>query len=191
METVFNYLLLGWEHIVSPDAVDHQLFLLALFWPFSLQDYRKVLILVTAFTIGHSITLALSSTGLVRIPAASIEFLIAVSIFCTALIQWWGWGEVRNFSVVFGITGIFGLLHGLGFANTLKNLLGREESLLAPLFGFNAGVEFGQLALLLLLFVFRYLVERFLPDWEDKLSRTILLISIAGSAWMIWQRMPL
>jgi hypothetical protein len=190
METLYTYLLLGWQHIVSLDAIDHQLFLLALFWPFSHREIRRVLILVTAFTIGHSITLALSSSGVVRIPAASIEFLIAVSIFSTAVVQSQSKIDSKGFPALFGMTGIFGLLHGLGFANTLKSMLGREDSLLLPLFGFNAGVELGQLAVLLFLFSLRWLLDKYLPNGQQVIARVVFLITILGSAWMIWERMP-
>ena len=190
-ETLNTYLWLGWDHIVSADALDHQLFLLALIWPFPLREYRKLLILITAFTIGHSITLALSSTGNIRIPVSAIEFLIPVSIFVTAIMQWWRDEEPGRFPVLFGITGIFGLLHGLGFANTLKQLLGREDSVFLPLLGFNLGVELGQLLLMLLLFGVKSVLFHFLHERGNIISRLVLALIMIGSAWMIWQRMPI
>lgn len=189
-ETLITYIRLGWEHIISADALDHQLFLLALIWPFSPKEIKKMLILITAFTIGHSITLALSSTGSIRIPASTIEFLIPVSIFATALLQWWRNHQENRFSVIFGMTGIFGLLHGLGFANTLKQLLGREDSLIFPLFGFNIGVEIGQLLVMLLLFSVKTTLLRFLSKSEKQISRVVLALVLLGSSWIIWQRMP-
>jgi hypothetical protein len=191
METLATYLSLGWEHIVSGDALDHQLFLLALVLPFSIQQYRKILILITAFTIGHSLTLALCSSGQIRLSPAYVEFLIPVSIFITAILQWWKSSKTSSFSAMFGLAGIFGLLHGMGFANTLRSMLGREESLLMPLGGFNLGVELGQIALVLLILGFRYLLAKMLPSSESMVCRLILVVVLLGSFWMIWERMPL
>src|SRR5476649_420565 len=79
------YFKLGWEHIISKDALDHQLFILALACVYTIKDIRKVLILVTAFTIGHSLTLALSVYDVIRFPSKWVEFLIPCTIFITAL----------------------------------------------------------------------------------------------------------
>lgn len=190
MHTFFTYLGLGWDHIVSSDALDHQLFLLALILPFSILEYRKVLLLITAFTIGHSLTLALCSSGQIRISPAYVEFLIPVSIFITAVLQGWRSSKASSFSAMFGLAGLFGLLHGMGFANTLRMMLGREESLMLPLGGFNLGVELGQIALVLLILGFRYLLSKILPSRESLISRLILLVVLLGSFYMIWDRMP-
>lgn len=191
MQTLFTYLSLGWEHIISADALDHQLFLLALVLPFSILEYRRVLIMVTSFTIGHSLTLALCSSGQIRISAAMVEFLIPVSIFMTALLQWWRTEKPSSFSAMFGLAGIFGLLHGMGFANTLSMMLGREDSLFLPLAGFNIGVELGQVFLLLVILGFRFLISKGLPSIDSLISKAILLMVLLGSFWMIWERMPL
>ena len=79
------YFKLGWQHIISTDALDHQLFILALACVYTLKDIKRVLILVTAFTIGHSLTLALSVTDVIRFPSKWVEFLIPCTIFITAL----------------------------------------------------------------------------------------------------------
>lgn len=191
MQTLFTYFVLGWEHIVSGDALDHQLFLLALVLPFSIRHFKKVLLLVTAFTIGHSLTLALCSSGQIRLPAVWIEFLIPVSIFITAVLQWWKTEKDSSFASMFGLAGIFGLLHGMGFAQTLRSMLGREESLLLPLAGFNLGVELGQIVLLMLILGFRFLISLLFPGKENLLSRVILVLVLLGSFLMIWERMPM
>ena len=85
MQDFLFYLNLGWEHIISLDALDHQLFVLALIAVYSFNDIKKILILVTAFTIGHSITLALSTFNIVRINSAWVEFLIPLTIVITSL----------------------------------------------------------------------------------------------------------
>ena len=151
---------------------------------------RNLLILITAFTIGHSITLALSSTGTLRISTSAIEFLIPVSIFITALMHWFEGGDSGRFPAIFGLTGMFGLLHGLGFANTLRQMLGKEDALLLPLFGFNLGVEAGQILILALILMLHYLLRRLLPDSESRVVKPVLILVMLGSIWMIWQRMP-
>lgn len=191
METLATYLSLGWEHIVSGDALDHQLFLLALVLPFSIQQYRKILILITAFTIGHSLTLALCSSGQIRLSPAYVEFLIPVSIFITGVLQWWKSKENSSLTSMFSLAGLFGLLHGMGFANTLRMMLGREESLLIPLAGFNLGVEMGQIVLVAFILSFRFLLSRALPAYESVVSKIILMAVLLGSFYMIWERMPL
>ncbi len=85
MTDFFFYLKLGWEHIISLDALDHQLFILVLVAVYFYRDWRKILILITAFTIGHSITLALSVLDMFRLPSNLVEILIPVTIMLTAL----------------------------------------------------------------------------------------------------------
>ena len=189
-ETLFTYLRLGWEHIVSADALDHQLFLVALIWPFSFRQVRKVLILVTAFTVGHCLTLALSSMGAIRIPGSIIEFLIPASIFITAFLQLLGTGGEKGNNTLFGVTGLFGLLHGLGFAGTLRSLLGREDSMLLPLFGFNTGVEGGQLFLVILVLGIRFITSRLGENMEKIITMAVLCAVLSGSLWMMWNRIP-
>jgi hypothetical protein len=188
--TLFTYLRLGWEHIVSADALDHQLFLVALLWPFSFKLIRKALILITAFTIGHCLTLALSSMGAIRIPGTIIEFLIPASIFITALLQLFGSVEKKGNTTLFGVTGLFGLLHGLGFAGTLNSLLGKEDSLLLPLFGFNTGVEAGQLFLVVLILCIRGITSRLGENFEKITGRLVLGAVLSGSLWIMWNRIP-
>lgn len=189
-ETIITYLKIGWEHIISTDALDHQLFLIALIWPFSIREYRSVLILITAFTIGHSITLALSSSGAVRISSGHIEFLIPVSIFITAGTQILPRKQAGGIQALFGMTGLFGLLHGLGFAGILRQVLGKEDSILLPLLGFNAGVESGQIAIVSFLFSLKIFLGRFEEKWTNIAGRIIMISVLLGSLWMIWQRFP-
>jgi hypothetical protein len=190
-ESFLLYLKLGWEHIVSADAIDHQLFLLALVVPFSFRDRRNLFILITSFTIGHCITLALSAQKLISFSSYWIELLIPVTILVTALFQ--GIRSVRNLpqqeiNSLYGMAGFFGLIHGLGFANTLKSLLGREESLLVPLSGFNLGIEAGQIAVLCLLLIPGTAIRYFLPAFARYWMIGVSLLAIAGSTHMIWER---
>jgi len=143
------FIALGFHHITDLGAMDHILFLLALAAIYRASDWRRGLWVVTAFTVGHSITLALAVTGAVTLPTALIEFLIPVTIVATCVENLavrdrarapWG-GRYRP---VFA--GVFGLVHGAGFANYLKSLF--VAPIAVPLFGFNIGIEAGQIVVL-------------------------------------------
>lgn len=154
------YLEMGVAHIADITAYDHIVFIVALCAMYRLMDWKKVLILVTAFTIGHSITLALSTLNIVAFPSRIIEILIPVTIILTAIFNVWERGseQQQKQSVKYGIALFFGLIHGMGFSNYLKMLLGEEESILTPLFAFNVGIEVGQIGIVLGILFLGYLV---------------------------------
>ena len=142
------YLLLGLEHIIDVTAYDHILFIITLCAVYQFSEWKKVLILVTAFTIGHSITLALASLNLISLNANLVEFLIPLTIFITAIANILSKKteysiNLHRFKYLTAM--IFGLIHGLGFSNYLRSLLGKEENIVKPLFAFNIGLEMGQL----------------------------------------------
>ncbi len=147
MSELLTYAHLGVRHIIDVEALDHILFLVALAAIYRLRDVRALLWVVTAFTIGHSITLALAVTGALAIPAALIEFLIPVTIVITGVenIVFSARAPVgRRARPVFA--GVFGLVHGAGFATYLRSLF--VDRVAVPLFGFNLGIEAGQLVVL-------------------------------------------
>jgi len=157
------YLNLGWEHIISLDALDHQLFVLVLVAVYTYNDWRKILVLVTAFTIGHSITLALSVLDILRVPADWVEFLIPLTILLTAADNI----LMRNkqtslMRLNYYLALIFGLIHGMGFANTARLMLAKEQNIFTPLLGFNLGLEIGQVAVVLLILLVEFLLIKFL-----------------------------
>lgn len=143
------YFKLGLQHILDVNGFDHILFVLALCAIYVARDWKKVLILVTAFTIGHSLTLALATFNIINFRSDIIEFLIPVTIAITALVNLFknkpsnGKGMPPNYF----FAGFFGLVHGLGFSNYLKELLGKEASIWQPLLAFNLGLEAGQIAI--------------------------------------------
>jgi hypothetical protein len=146
MEEFVMYFQMGWQHIVAWDGYDHILFIVALCAVYMLQDWKKVLVLVTAFTIGHSVTLALSVTNVIHISTKIIEFLIPVTIFITALsnvLRKKVDPEKVQLNYYFAL--FFGLIHGLGFSSYLKSMLGTQANITVPLLAFNLGLEFGQL----------------------------------------------
>lgn len=155
--SLFNvYLQLGFDHIIDYQAFDHILFIITLTAVYLLVDWRKVLILVTAFTIGHTATLALSTLNVLSIDSTLVEFLIPLTIFITAVANIFEKrtdfsSKLHNFKYLTAL--IFGLIHGLGFSNYLKSLLGMEQSLVKPLFAFNLGLEIGQVIIVLIILI--------------------------------------
>jgi hypothetical protein len=150
------FLRLGFEHIADVRGYDHILFIVALCAGYEPRHWRKLLILVTAFTVGHSITLALATLRLITINDALVELLIPLTILLTALSNIAtsspkadGLVEKKGARVLKYVLALgFGLIHGMGFSNFLRALLGEEESLAWPLFSFNVGLEVGQVAIL-------------------------------------------
>jgi hypothetical protein len=179
------YFTLGLEHIADLKGYDHILFILTLCVVYSLKEWKRVLVLVTAFTIGHSLTLALATLDLMRVDGDLIEFLIPLTIFITALANLFG----RNRKVSplqhylkYGAALFFGLIHGLGFSNYLRSLLGAESGLVKPLFAFNVGIEVGQIIIVTIIMILTKVVVDFLGanrrEWHVLLSGAGLGISL-------------
>ena len=149
MSELATYVELGFRHIVDVEAMDHILFLVALAAIYRPRDVRQALWVITAFTIGHSVTLGLAVAGIVRFPSALIEFLIPVTIVATGIENLVVGARLRagrqsRYRPVFA--GVFGLVHGAGFANYLSAMFVTRIAL--PLFGFNVGIELGQIVIL-------------------------------------------
>lgn len=148
------YLRLGIEHIADFTGYDHIIFVLALSVVYSFKQWKKLLILITAFTIGHSLTLVLATLKIVKIPTDLIEFLIPVTIVFTSLGNMFQKSDkiahgAHRFRYAMAL--FFGLIHGLGFSNYLRALLSEVESMLVPLLAFNIGIEIGQLIIVLVI----------------------------------------
>ncbi|MDH5608695.1 MAG: HupE/UreJ family protein [Cyclobacteriaceae bacterium] len=182
------YYQLGMEHILDIRGYDHLLFVVALSVLYQLSDWKKVLVLVTAFTVGHSITLALATLSLIRVNVDLIELLIPVTIVVTALsnlfVKEGNHQTARKFSINYLFAGFFGLIHGMGFSNYLKSLLGRDQSILTQLFAFNIGLEVGQIIIvglfLLVSFIFVSILGVVRRDWK-----MIISSAVAGIALMM------
>jgi hypothetical protein len=182
------YFGLGKDHILDyMDGYDHILFVLALCAVYLIRDWKKILILITAFTIGHSITLALATMNVVNFASETIEFLIPLTIFITA-----GSNLFRNDSEVsklpvqinYLFALFFGLIHGLGFSNYLRALLGKNENILSPLFAFNVGLEIGQIIVVAVFLGISFvLVDLLKVSRRD--FRLVLSSAIAGIALVI------
>ena len=183
MQDFIFYLKLGWEHIISLDALDHQLFVLVLVAAYSYSEWRKILILVTAFTIGHSITLALSTLDVIRISSDWVEFLIPLTILITAFDNILMRNQPKNLMQLnYYLALIFGLIHGMGFANTARMTLAQEQNIFTPLLGFNIGLELGQVVVVTLILLIEFLLIKFFKlkkvHWMVFASFITLLISL-------------
>ncbi len=159
MQDFWFYFNIGWEHIISLDALDHQLFIAALAAIYLLKDWKQVLILVTAFTIGHSLTLALSVLEILTVPDQWVEFLIPLTIVLTAASNLFQRSfTTRSIRINYFLALFFGLIHGMGFANTIRFMLAKDQSLFNGLLGFNLGLEVGQIVVVSALMGLSYLV---------------------------------
>lgn len=184
MSTFSLYFNLGITHILDVNGYDHILFVVALCALFLPRDWKKVLVIVTAFTIGHSITLALATLDIIPINPALVEFLIPVTIFITAfsnIIKKQQNFNPGNVQINYAFALFFGLVHGMGFSNYLRSLLGRDESIIMQLFAFNLGLEIGQIVIvtvfLLISYVFINILSVARRDW-----RLVISSAIAGIA---------
>ncbi|PWN61523.1 HupE/UreJ family protein [Chryseobacterium viscerum] len=191
MQDFLFYLNLGWEHIISLDALDHQLFVLALIAVYSYNDWKKILILVTAFTIGHSITLALSILDVFRVPSDWVEFLIPLTIVVTSLDNIIMKNQKQTLMRAnYYLALIFGLVHGMGFANTARVMIAKSQSIALPLLGFNIGLELGQIVIvfgiLVTLFILLNVFKVNKKDWILFVSSGVFALSLK----MTLERIP-
>lgn len=189
------YFTLGREHILDyANGYDHILFVLALCAIYVIGDWKRILILVTAFTLGHSITLALATLSIISVQARWIEFLIPLTIFITAVSNLFRKEEVLRPSAVqtnYLLALFFGLIHGLGFSNYLRALLGKDEGIVMQLFAFNIGLEVGQIIIVGIFLAVSFIAVSLggcsRRDWKMVISS-----AVAGIALILMKdRLPL
>ena len=180
------YFGLGKSHILDyANGYDHIIFVVALCALYLTREWKQILILVTAFTIGHSITLALSTLRIISVKVELIEFLIPLTIFITAVSNLFKNENnltSRSVQMNYFFAGFFGLIHGLGFSSYLRSILGRDETILTQLFAFNLGLEFGQLVIVAIFMAAAFiLVDLFglnRRDWKMVISSAIAGIAL-------------
>jgi hypothetical protein len=179
------YYELGMEHILDINGYDHILFIVALSAVYLIEDWKQILILVTAFTLGHSITLALATLDIISVNGDLIEFLIPLTILVTAIVNLFvktGSADRGKLRLNYLLAASFGLIHGLGFSNYLKSLLGRDTSIITQLFAFNVGLEVGQIIIVGVfmaagfLFVTIFGVNQ--RDWKMVISSIVVGIAL-------------
>ncbi|NHN26553.1 HupE/UreJ family protein [Flavobacterium jejuense] len=197
MSQFWLYFKVGLTHVLDIHAYDHVLFLIALMVPYAFKDWKRVFLLVSLFTLGHTLSLLLSVFGIVSVRASLVEFLIPITILVTAVFHLFTAGKSsKNESVTFvaGITLFFGIIHGLGFSNYFNSILpGKTSDKLLPLLEFALGIETAQIIVVFVVLVLAYIVQTFFRfskrDWALVMSAFIIGVvvpMIIGSE--IWNR---
>ncbi|BDD06256.1 HupE/UreJ family protein [Aureibacter tunicatorum] len=195
MSEFLIYFKLGIDHILDIDGYDHLLFLVALCCPFIFREFKHVVWLVTAFTIGHSITLVMATFDLFTINSELVEFIIPVTIVLAALSNLKNAGVRASdsdkglFKLI--LVFIFGLVHGMGFSNYLRQLLGKEESIFTPLLGFNLGIEAAQVLVIFIFLMFAGIMTNIIgikrKDWAISISSAIIafasMLVVSAKFW--------
>ncbi len=184
MDTFKLYFQLGMEHILDIRGYDHILFVVALTTIYLIKDWKRVLILITAFTIGHSITLALATLHVIKFNSDLIEFLIPVTIFLTALanlLRKRAEQSTKKIQLNYWLALFFGLIHGMGFSNYLRSLLGNDTTIFTQLLAFNVGLEVGQIIIVLSFMVLSFLFVDIIGisrrDWKLVVSSGVAAIA--------------
>ena len=184
MHEFLMYMQIGFNHIANLSGMDHILFVAALCIRYQLSDWKKWLVLITAFTIGHSVTLVLSVFNYLDFATNWIEFLIPVTILITSISNMFVKKFTFNtkFPVIYFFALFFGLIHGLGFSFYLKSLLGIQQNIAPALLAFNVGLEIGQIiivmAILVISFIFVMLLKAPRRDFILIVSGGILALSL-------------
>jgi hypothetical protein len=182
----------GCLHIADFAGFDHMLFLLVLCTPyFGNKQLKQLFWLITGFTLGHSLSLALSVFGFIKLPTAWVEMGIAITILITALmaILHKEASENKAFLPTLSLVVFFGLVHGLGFSTLLKSMLSDQVSLLQPLLFFNLGLEAGQILIVLGLFAICWFLENKLKVKLSRQIRVYGLLAVVISLGLTWQRL--
>jgi hypothetical protein len=187
----FNfYFLWGVEHIISKQALDHILFIAALAVVFEMKNWKSLLVLVTAFTIGHFITLWLTVLDRIDFSTKWVEFMIPLTIVVTAAVNLVRKGDSLSIRIHYALALCFGLIHGMGYANTIRFSLMEEQSLGWSLLAFNLGLELGQLFVVLVILLLGEIINRYTKierrRWVIVISLIILLVSLV----MAFERIP-
>ena len=182
MSEFWIYFEIGMRHVLDIRAYDHVLFLIALTVPYAFKDWKRVLILISIFTLGHTLALLLSVYGVVMVKAHLIEFLIPITIISTAIFHLFTAGKSsknESISIIGFITLFFGIIHGIGFANYFKTLLsGSASDKLIPLLEFSLGIEAAQITVVFVVLLLSYVVQTFFRfskrDWTLVMSSFVI-----------------
>jgi hypothetical protein len=186
MSEFWIYFNTGLRHVLDIHAYDHVLFLIALTIPYAFKDWQRVLLLVTLFTVGHTMALLLSVYGFVQIKVNLVEFLIPITILITAFFHLFTAGKnskKESISFIAIVTLFFGIIHGLGFSNYFNTILpGNASAKLIPLLDFALGIEAAQVIVVLIVLILSYIVQtvfRFSKrDWTLVMSSFVIGVVI-------------
>jgi hypothetical protein len=176
----------GRDHILDyMEGYDHILFVVALCALYVFRDWKHILILVTAFTIGHSVTLALTTLNIINVNVEMVEFFISLSIFIVAFSNLFrnedSIGDRKvNINYIYAL--VFGLIHGMGFASRMKAILGRDRTIWKQLLAFNLGLEFGQIIIVVIFMTICFLLVDLFGvsrrDWKMVISSMVAGMAI-------------
>src|SRR3970282_94213 len=196
MSQFWIYFQIGFKHVLDVHSYDHVLFLIALAIPLSFKDWKRIVLLVSLFTIGHTMALLLSVFGIIAIKVSVVELLIPITILITALYNLFTAGKSNRkegLNLIFFITLFFGIIHGLGFSNYFKSILGGSAlSQLLPLSEFALGIEAAQIVVVFIVLILSYIVQtvyRFSKrDWALVFSAfvigVVLPMIIGNEIWI-------
>ena len=161
MDSFLFYLKEGFLHITDLKGVDHILFIASVCLAFETTDFRRIIYAVTFFTVGHSVSLALSVSNQLLLPSHVIEWLIPTTILISVVMNFKKGSQNKDVLLRKNmLIGLFGIIHGMGFSNYLKNMMGTEENILLPLFSFNTGLEIGQLMIVAFILLLNFTANR-------------------------------
>ncbi len=188
---MWEHFIDGIKHITDLQGYDHMLFILALCAPYSIKQWKPIVLLATAFTVGHSISLALSVTGVVRFSSYWVELLIPATIIVTALtnISYLKHSADRVYWHRYVVTTAFGLIHGMGFSSFFRMIYDETGSLFKSLLMFNLGVEVGQLAIIALLLVLSVIVIRLFKVNNKAYTGVLSLIALGLGIWLFVEKL--
>ncbi|HBF18854.1 MAG: HupE / UreJ protein [Owenweeksia sp.] len=182
MSSFSTYLRLGYEHILSLSALDHILFVIVLMAAYHTKHWLRIVIAVSLFTVGHSLSLILSSYNVVSLDKQLVEFLIPLTIVLTAVYNLTKSGQQAQGNVKYGMALIFGLIHGFGFSSYISMLMMGDGDLWSVMLPFNLGIELGQLVIVLATFVVMLIMLTFMRrkprDWNFFVSGMAFGLSV-------------
>jgi hypothetical protein len=187
------YLRLGIGHITNLSGYDHILFITTLCAVYLFRQWKRVLILITAFTLGHTTTLALATLNVIHFSTKWIEFLIPITIFITSIGNMFERNDAVKISsqhFKYAAAMFFGLIHGLGFSFYLRALLGTEHDLILPLFAFNIGIELGQMMIVAIVLMLTHIIVNWMKFVRREWSLVLSGVGMGISLMLIFQRIP-
>jgi len=180
MDTFWFYFKEGLFHVLDWNAYDHILFIIVLTVPYTFSNWKRLLSLVTIFTIGHTLSLSLSAYGVVKINTTLIEFLIPVTILITALYNIFTAGKKsrkEQMGVYLITTLFFGLIHGFGFSTYFKMMTASADNKFLPLIEYTLGIEAAQIIIVFLVliasFICQFIFRFSLRDWVMVISAIV------------------
>lgn len=181
------YFELGFDHILDPQGYDHVLFVVVLCAVYAVKDWKRVAFLVTAFTLGHCLTLALSTLDVITVNVRFVELMIVISIILTGISNLF-YKLHKEYNIAYLVVLFFGLIHGLGFSNYLKMILGNEENIGLPLLYFNIGVEAAQLVIVAITLGLSFVAINVLGIKQRNWNHILSMIAIVVAVVLLIQR---